>query len=115
ATADSSSFMFLDALLKSVPSTTRYFSNPALVPARLTSTETFSCSLVIYSSASFDIKGKTVPEPSITTLPSILLDDVLASFSVSDPHAATIHTNETMVMKSKYFFNFTQISSPLFL
>src|SRR5690606_28828137 len=66
----SSSFICLEASLKSVPFSTKNFSKPALVPALLTSTETPSCSVAIYSSAILAINGYTVPEPSITTLPS---------------------------------------------
>src|SRR5699024_319169 len=53
-----------------------------LVPALLTSTDTFSCSVSMYSSAILDISGYTVPEPSMTILPS---SAPLFSFSSEDP------------------------------
>src|SRR5699024_1694007 len=78
-----SSFIWREASLKSVPSSsTKNFSNPALVPALLTSTDTFSCSVSMYSSAILDISGYTVPEPSMTILPS---SAPLFSFSSEDP------------------------------
>ena len=50
AFAFSSSLISREASLKSVPSSARNFLNPALVPARLTSTDTSGCSLHIFFS-----------------------------------------------------------------
>src|SRR5699024_3215493 len=114
AFACSSSLICREASLKSVPSSTRNFSNPALVPARLTSTETFSSSLVIYSSAKDDISGYTVPDPSMTTLPSCSSPSLLlpSLFAFAPPQAART-TRRDVKRKYKAYF-FTYIVDPPF-